>query len=371
MRRLRSRSKRWRRRAVHGCRAGRGEVPRGHWLGLRAGAAAGGANRDRVQQGPTDAAEAAAARAAGVTIGCSWPTSVVRRAAPPAMCRPAASTVPRRSAPRRLRLTRRAAPQPHLSVAHRAAVGEPRASHDLHAGRPVRYLPPGLSPADYLVAAAALHAAHRRHADSPARAGAHPPFRGRRLGRRDAAAPRRPPLRARQAFRDGYAPFAPFTGQLQGAPAWGRAAGGGSRRAQPSGLWGGDSYNKSEVALRARERRAGRALLQLSLHWIETRRVAQGAPPLAAFWRSTSARARRRRCSSAQGAQFGVGGTWCAAGPSASTARYSTSCRTATPSPLTTSSSCGLRSSGTTSVPLMIGGLEPAESARRALAVVP
>ena len=51
----------------------------------------------------------------------------------------------------------------------------------------------------------------------------------------------------------------------------------------------------------------GVPLLQLSLHWIETRRVAQGAPPLAAFWRSyLGPRPPPSLLFHAQGAQFGV-----------------------------------------------------------------
>lgn len=53
------------------------------------------------------------------------------------------------------------------------------------------------------------------------------------------------------AFRDGYAPFAPFTGRLQDEVEWTALT---KQRLslllQPLGLWGGQQgYNKSEVAV--------------------------------------------------------------------------------------------------------------------------
>jgi len=119
------------------------------------------------------------------------------------------------------------------------------------------------------------------------------------------------------AFRDGYAPFAPFTGELIDAPPGAWAARNRRRCAallQPAGLWGGArGYNRTRVAVPSRDVVAGLPMLRTSLHWIETRQRRQRAPTLEEFWRRYLGRLDGsdapppRLLFHAQGAQFAVG----------------------------------------------------------------
>ena len=124
------------------------------------------------------------------------------------------------------------------------------------------------------------------------------------------------------AFRTGYSPFAPFTGELVGPP--GRWAEINRARLplllQPLGLWSGEGeseggsegggavafVNRSLVAVPSAPLDAGLRLLQTHLHWIDERRVAQRDSGFGAFWRRFLGGAPPSRLYHAQGAQFGV-----------------------------------------------------------------
>ena len=89
------------------------------------------------------------------------------------------------------------------------------------------------------------------------------------------------------AFRDGYAPFAPFSGRLDDERRWAVL----NRQRlplllQPLGLWGAhEGYNKSEVAVELFDDGAALPnMMRLPLHWIERRTQEQNARPLRAFW---------------------------------------------------------------------------------------
>ena len=109
-----------------------------------------------------------------------------------------------------------------------------------------------------------------------------------------------------------YAPFVPFTGRLQDERAWGAR----NRRRlaalmQPSGLWGGRAgYNRSGVEVPSTPVVAGLPMLRLDLHWIESRRRAQRAAVLPAFWArflgETDGAQPPQLLYHAQGAQFAV-----------------------------------------------------------------
>lgn len=110
-------------------------------------------------------------------------------------------------------------------------------------------------------------------------------------------------------FRDGYAPFVPFTGRLDDEVSWAIA-----NRArlpvllQPLGLWGSTSgYNKSgvQVAL-TDEGPAFPNMMRLPLHWIHDRRSRQHAPSLEEFWRSHMRCEPPAHLYHAQGAQFSL-----------------------------------------------------------------
>jgi tetratricopeptide (TPR) repeat protein/nucleotide-binding universal stress UspA family protein len=90
------------------------------------------------------------------------------------------------------------------------------------------------------------------------------------------------------AFRDGYAPWPPFSGALQPIrDGWARRN---ARRLpallQPYGLWRGElGYNRSEVAVE-RGDEPGLPLLRTRLHWIDERAEGgDGAAGLRAWWR--------------------------------------------------------------------------------------
>ena len=110
------------------------------------------------------------------------------------------------------------------------------------------------------------------------------------------------------AFRTGYAPYPPLSGELVGAPgAWARQN---TARLplmlQPLGLWSGEGeyslpshgrhaghadafVNQSVIAVPLRAVDAGLRVLQQPLHWIDDRQKAQGDPGIVAFWRRFAA----------------------------------------------------------------------------------
>jgi len=88
------------------------------------------------------------------------------------------------------------------------------------------------------------------------------------------------------AFRDGYAPFRPFTGRLQDERHWAMLN---AQRIpvllQPLGLWGArEGYNKSEVAVKTSDEGALPNMLRMPLHWILQRAQQQRSLSLADFW---------------------------------------------------------------------------------------
>jgi len=111
------------------------------------------------------------------------------------------------------------------------------------------------------------------------------------------------------AFRDGYAPFAPFTGRLEDPVRWAAL----NRRRlpallQPLGLWGATlGYNKSEVEVDVGDDGAALPnMLRLPLHWIDRRMHEQRARTLVDFWRAFMRCEPPTHLFHAQGAQFSV-----------------------------------------------------------------
>lgn len=176
-------------------------------------------------------------------------------------------------------------------------------------GHPWDHFPPGLTIATYVNASRSRHSSRQTFFPLTAVATA-------------------PALRA-LAFRAGYAPFPPFTGQLGGPPgSW--AAQNVARLPvllQPLGLWSGAGedelswsggppphapgaapfVNRTKVALPLSAVDAGLSVLRTPLHWIHRRSTEQADPGLVHFWRRfMGGEAPPSRLYHAQGAQFGV-----------------------------------------------------------------